>query len=111
MIGVGKAGLPTLLARAMAPPVDALASDVSGFASEDEEAYLQELFVPGILRAGGFLTAALADTEIPLFLYSTAARFDTASIADAYRALGRASNFTSSAEPVSDQALVAWVEK
>lgn len=111
VIGAGRAGLPTLLARALAPPVDALASDVGDFASEDEEAYLRELFVPGILRAGGFLTAALADTECPILVHNAGARFDTASIADAYRALGRESNFTSSAEPASEGALVAWLEK
>lgn len=111
VVGAGRAGLPTLLARALAPPVDALVSDASGFASEDEQEYLQELFVPGVLRAGGFLTAALADTESPLFVHNAGARFDTASIAGAYRALGREANFTSSAEPVSDRALVAWLEK
>ncbi len=111
VIGTGKAGLPTLLARALAPPVDALATDVGGFASDDEQAYLRELFVPGILGAGGLVTAALADIETPLLVHKTGARFASSSIADAYRAVGRESNFTSSAEPLSDRALMDWLEK
>ena len=40
VIGVGAAGLPVLLARAMAPPVDRWIVDAEGFDSEDDEAFV-----------------------------------------------------------------------
>ncbi len=60
LVGLGKAGLWTLFAAAVAPVDLKLSADLSGFSGKDEE-FLDRFLVPGIQRAGG-LKAALALT-------------------------------------------------
>jgi hypothetical protein len=49
-------GLHALLARAVAPPgtFRRVIADAGEFNSEDDNAWLERLFIPGIRRAGGF---------------------------------------------------------
>jgi dienelactone hydrolase len=57
LIGVGRAGLATLFAGAIAPVRTSVIADLNGFAGWDED-FLTQFFVPGIQRVGG-LNAAL----------------------------------------------------
>ena len=52
MAGVGKGGLWCLLARALAPQLHRTLVDVSRFSSEEDQAYLEHLYVPVLRRAG-----------------------------------------------------------
>jgi dienelactone hydrolase len=59
LVGAGPGGLWALLARAVSAAVGApkfrrTVADAARFPSSDESAYLERLFIPGILRAGGF---------------------------------------------------------
>jgi len=47
-------GLPALVAREIQPKFRRTAIDAARFPSADESAYVERLFIPGILRAGGF---------------------------------------------------------
>jgi hypothetical protein len=47
-------GLPALVARQIHPSFRRAIIDAARFPSADESAYLERLFIPGILRAGGF---------------------------------------------------------
>ncbi len=54
---VGSAGPPALLARAFMPGIRSTRIDFRGFDPDRDEAYLGELFIPLLRRAGDFRTA------------------------------------------------------
>jgi dienelactone hydrolase len=69
LVGAGPGGLPALVAFAVsklsttgAGPFRRVVADAQRFPTGDEAAYLARLFIPGILRAGGF--RALPDREV-----------------------------------------------
>ncbi len=69
LVGAGPGGLWALLARAVAttrgaPKFRRTVADASRFPSADESAYLERLFIPGILRAGGFQSLPNEDVLI-----------------------------------------------
>src|SRR5262249_19102687 len=86
LVGVGRAGLWTLLARDVARA----AVDADSFRSSSDDAFVETLFIPGLRRAGDFLTAAALAAPAPLFVHGTGGRFNTHAIADLYRTLGAA---------------------
>ena len=57
LVADGDAGLAGLLALAMAP-ADRAVLDVGRFDTSSDTAYLERLYIPGLLRAGGLQTAA-----------------------------------------------------
>ncbi len=75
VLGTGQAGLWCLLARALAPEAIAhLVADLGGFDWESEDAYLRQLCVPHLLRAGGLAGAVALAAPAPLTLYNAAGR-------------------------------------
>jgi hypothetical protein len=56
LIGDGDAALPALLARAIVP-VERTIVDVGEFDTSSDDAFVERLYIPGLLRAGGLQTA------------------------------------------------------
>ena len=56
LVGLGEAGLWSLLAAAIDGEIDNTIADVDQFASEEDAAYLDRLDVPGLRRLGDFRT-------------------------------------------------------
>ncbi len=110
LVGLGKAGPLALLARAYAPALARLAADADTFNSDTDEAFIKDLPIPGIRRAGDFLTAALADIQTPLLIHNTGGSFKTQNIAAAYRSLGRAAAFKTMPGVASTADLTAWLD-
>jgi len=54
LIGTGPGGLTALVAAAIHPAFTHVVADAGRFPTSDEAAYLDRLFIPGFLRAGGF---------------------------------------------------------
>ncbi len=88
LVGFGKAGLWTLFAGALSGNVDRTAADFSKFPVADAQAYLAELYAPGLLRAGGIQTAAVLLSDRPLFLMNTGRQSKVDEIQSACRAVG-----------------------
>jgi hypothetical protein len=65
-------------------PVLRLAIDANGFTTANEDRYLQDLFIPGILRAGGLPNALALIAPRPLLLHHTGGVFETAWASQAY---------------------------
>lgn len=88
--GMGRAGVPVLLARALMPEgkIGRTCADLCGINDRSEETWTGIRLQPGILRVGGLRTAAILCAPGELLLRG-ASRFDTGIVRDAYRALGR----------------------
>jgi hypothetical protein len=87
LIGVGPAGIWALLARALSSGEGRTVVDCAGFASGDDDAYINALYAPGLRRAGDVRAAAVLCAPGPLCLFNTGDAFQTDAIAAAYRAL------------------------
>ena len=107
LVGLGEAGLWCLLAAGFAN-VDRVAVDANRFDSDNDEAYLQFLPIPGIRRAGDFRTAGTLIAPRYLLIHNTGNAFQTDWITDVYRTVGAADSLKVKREAVSEGEIVAW---
>jgi dienelactone hydrolase len=93
LVGLGEAGIPTLLARALEPAgkVSLTIADLAGMDDPDERTWTGPRTQAGMLRLGGLRTAAILAAPGELILHNTGAHLDVAPIRAAYRAVGRES--------------------
>jgi hypothetical protein len=106
LIGQGEAGLWTLLARGLAPRVERTVVDVAQLDSARDEALLQYLPIPGLRRAGDFVTAVTLAPLSPLVIHNSGGKFQTDALAAVYRRLGRAEDFRTHSQPLPTRQLV-----
>lgn len=106
LIGQGEAGLWTLLARGLAPRIGRTVVDVAQLDSASDEALLQYLPIPGLRRAGDFVTAVTLAPLSPLVIHNSGGKFQTDVLAAVYRRLGRAEDFRSHTQPLLTRQLV-----
>jgi dienelactone hydrolase len=107
--GTGAAGLWSLLA---APGVDGVIADCQQFNLQDESAYLQkELFVPGILKMGGFTSALALAAPNHLLLHNTGEGFDIQRIAQVYNALAEQDRFQAISGPLKEEEAIQWLQR
>lgn len=109
VLGDGTAGLWTLLARGIAPRIDRMAIDVNGFDNTSDEAFVSSLPIPGVRRAGDFLTAVLVAPFEPLLIYNTQGRFATDQLVAAFAKFGRRSDLTVSNAMILTEGLSDWL--
>jgi dienelactone hydrolase len=110
VIGLGEAGLWTLLARGLAPSIERTIIDAARFGSASDAAFVQKLPVPGLRRAGDFTTAVTLAPLTSLILHNTGGEFRTDALAGVYRRLGRAEDFQAQTEALSTAELVALIQ-
>lgn len=78
LVGLGEAGLWSLLAAAIDGKVDFTVADVAQFSSEEDAAYLERLDIPGFRRLGGFRTVVRLLPVDKLLVHNTGDRFKAA---------------------------------
>lgn len=109
LAGLRKAGLWALLAAGLSGEVDSLACDCSGFRNTSDEAYLKDLYIPSIRRAGDFRTAATLHCPRPLLLHNAAGSFKTTWMRDVYRAVGPRGALVVETKRASNTRLAEWI--
>jgi dienelactone hydrolase len=109
LVGVGQAGLWALLA---APGADAVVADCAALDLSGGQALMsQDLFMPGLLKMGGFAGIAALATPNPLFLHNIGSKFPTEVLREAYQAAGASPSLRESSQPASEDELVSWLTK
>lgn len=109
LCGEGQAGLWSLLA---APAADAIIADCDQFDSTSTEAFqTAELFVPGILRIGGFAGVASRAAPRPMLVHNASSRFDAEPIARAYSSVNASHTLRREAQRMNDEAIVKWISE
>ncbi len=107
LIGVGRAGLWTLLA---APGADAIVADCDHLDRvSDAELLAPDLFCPGIRNIGTFEGAAMLAAPHPLLLHHFAQNFPTTSLTAAYKAAKSSKKLRLEPARLADPDLVKWV--
>jgi dienelactone hydrolase len=79
------------------------------FNTSSEWQYLNDLFIPGILKAGGLPNALALIAPCPLFLHNTHTYVDTSCAKGAYISIGAASNFQVTKERRDDDELLDFL--
>jgi hypothetical protein len=118
LVGLQRAGLWCLLAHGLArglaqdpaPTLDAVAADADRFPTGRDEAYLDQVFVPLLRRAGGFETALTLGLGGRVLVHDTGGVFETAAAEESARAI-RAGRLEVSRELLSDADVTAWVAR
>ena len=109
LAGVGKGGLWCLLARGLAPELHRTVVDVSRFASEDDRAYLDHLYIPVLRRVGDFKTASMLAPATPLLIHNAGESFDTQWVQQAYRLAGKTSLLQIRSTKIRQAQLISWL--
>ncbi len=89
LVGLGRAGLWSLLAQALAPRLEAVLADADRFPTGRDEAYRTQVFVPLLRKAGAFDTALLLTLGSRLVVHDTGGAFDTTRVEESARLCGR----------------------
>ncbi len=109
LIGLGQAGIWSLLAAAIMEPLNSVIIDTYGFDGEQDSLYLEDLFVPGLRRAGDVRTAQALLAPTPVILFNTQGKFDTKWAVQAYQT-ARASDLLEVLEgPIGSEMIAAWL--
>jgi dienelactone hydrolase len=116
LVGLQRAGLWCLLAHGLAqglahglaPAPDAVVADADRFPTSRDEAYLNQVFVPLLRRAGGYETALTLGLGGRVLVHNTGGVFETAAAEESARAIG-AGRLEVSRELLSDADVTAWM--
>jgi len=108
VVAVGRAGGLALLARGLTN-IDAMIADASGFDSTNDSEFLARWPIPGIRRAGDFVTATALAPMTPLIIHNTRGQFRAEQISALYQRFGRAKDFNASSTPLGNQELLNWL--
>ncbi len=111
LIGFGEGGIWTLLARSLAPQIDRMIIDAAQFDNTNDDAFLKQLSIPDIRRAGDFTTAVTIAPKTPLLVHNTGSHFHTDKMAEAYRSFGKAEDFQARSERLTDDAIIEWLKQ
>jgi len=109
LVGVGKGGLWSLLARALAPQLHRTLVDVSNFSSGEDRAYLEQLYVPVLRRAGDFKTAAMLAPASRLLIHNTGENFNTDWFRQAYKLAGKTDLLETESDEIPRERLLSWL--
>ena len=109
VVGYEKSGLWCMLARGLAADPAAFSVDANQFDAGDDEAYLKELNVPGIRRAGDFRTAGILNMRGPLWIQNPGKSFPSDWLRSVYGALGKQDLLKIQPERASEQQILDWL--
>ena len=88
LIGLERAGIWCLLARGLAHNVNRTVVDADQFDCDNDEVWVNELFIPHIRKAGDFYTSAALTSPGRLFIHNVSTSFPTDWFKDIYRIAG-----------------------
>ena len=118
--GLGKAGPWLAIAGAVIEPQSEkapklrLVIDANRFDTHTEEEYLESLFIPGVLRAGGLPNALTMAAPLAMLLHNTSDLFDTSMVSAANvvrQAAGKPAELTIDFSMRHDASLLAFMTR
>ena len=111
LVGIGRAGLWTLLAAALDGGVQSIAADVDGFDAATDSEYVEGLFIPGLRRAGDFRAVAALVSDRGLLLHNAHEGFPMAWYRAAFDALGRSESLKIEQGVAPPDVILEWLSQ
>lgn len=109
LVALDRAGTWALLARGLAPRFDRMVIDGAQFDTLNDEEFLKWLPIPGLRRAGDFITAVTIAPLTPLKIHNTGGKFQSGQLTDVFRRFGRAEDFQSQETALRNEEIVKWL--
>jgi dienelactone hydrolase len=111
LVAQGRSGLYALLARGIAPKIDKMLIDAAQLDTSSDEEFLKHLPIPGLRRAGDFLTAVTIAPLSPLLIHNTGDKFRTEKISAIYNQFGRQGDFKAKSTEITSSELLEWLSR
>jgi len=111
VVGYEKAGPWCMLARGLAADPAAFSVDANQFEADSDAAYLKELNIPGIRRAGDFRTAGILNMRGQLWIQNPGKSFPAEWLRSVYSALGKQGLLKIQPERATDPLILDWLLK
>jgi hypothetical protein len=108
LVGLGKAGISGLFAKSLSTTISRAALDLNGIDTSDETPWLDDLFIPGLLQAGGIEGACTLIAPQPMMLMN-AGNIGKARIESAYDAKGQGQLLRIREDDVTPQAIANYL--
>ncbi len=108
LVGLGKAGIWGLFAKSLSTAISRAALDMNGIDATDETPWLDDLFIPGLLHAGGIEGACTLIAPQPLMLLN-AGNVRAEQIVSAYALNGKEQLLRIREEEVTPQAIANYL--
>ena len=109
LVGLADGGLWALLARPLAAGVATLVADGAGFDWQSDRAYMEQLYIPGLRRAGGLATALVLAAPGTTSLFQLRLAGQAERVPGLYSALGADGQFIAQAQAASATQIVGWL--
>jgi hypothetical protein len=109
LVGVRKGGAWCLLAAGLGPEDTRVVADLAQLSGDDDPLWLDDLFTPCILKAGGFSTAVALAASRPLFIHNVAEGLDTKPFRAAYRAADASDALRIEKRECGTKAITRWI--
>ncbi len=93
LVGLGEAGLWTLLAAPLIPSLNCVVADTDGFDPLNDDEFIERLYIPGICRVGHLRTACALTAPTQLMVHNISQTFPTSEISEIYKLLGVPEDF------------------
>lgn len=111
IIAEGDAGLWSVLAAPFAGNIDAIIADANQFPTGRDGAYMDQLYIPGLRRAGDFRVAQSLIAPTPLMIHNTDRVFHTAWGKDAYETEEAKDNLIVKEDKASNEEILQWLKE
>ena len=109
LVCLGETGPWCSLARAVASGSIRMAADLNQFDASSDEAFVEQLFVPHLRKAGDFRAAATLWVEGGALLWNAASGFPQDWVRASFEAAGMPQQLMLLSGPVADEALIGWL--
>ena len=106
LVGMGRAGVWTLFAKAMADGPIRLIADLDKFDADSDEEFLHQFFIPGIRKAGGFEAASVLLPGEKTYLHNVASSFPSDWVLRSFQAAEAAENLRIQKPPLQDSEIL-----
>jgi hypothetical protein len=85
--------------------------DANGFDVADDRRWVEDMYAPGLRRAGGFDASGILAAPLPLLVHHTMGVFDTARIENAYGLLGAEDALRIEEQQAGDDEVLTWLSQ
>ena len=111
LIGAGEAGLWTIFAAPFVRSEGKVVVDAAGFDTGSDQVLIDQMFIPGLRRAGDFRTAQAVLAPQPLMIHNTQDHFRTEWAVQAYRSARAEEDLVILSESANADEITDWLRK
>jgi len=111
LVGLEQAGLWCLLAAGVSQGLAGVVADTARFDCEDDQAWVRDIYIPHLRRAGDVRTAAALAAPVPIALHNLSCTFPSDCLRTIYLAAGFPEALHLQGETMRPDEIAAWLAR